>query len=269
EQPDADAQGSAEDKDKPSEGKPEKPKDDKADKQKRPPRPSHKHPGFKERSDERNEMVRFQIEARGVKDVKVVRALRTVPRHSFVRPRDLKRAYGDYPLPIGLGQTISQPYIVAYMTEMLKLKPGDKVLEVGTGSGYQAAICAELAQEVYTIEIIEQLGKQAKNRLKDLGYLNVQAKLGDGYFGWPKKGPFDAIIVTCAGGLVPPPLIEQLKPGGRMILPLGHPFGLQYLVLVTKDTKGVVKNRRLLPVRFVPLLRKQKESKAPTSGDKR
>jgi len=176
-----------------------------------------------------------------------------VPRHSLVRKQDQRRAYYDSPIPIGLGQTISQPFIVAYMTEALKLRPGFKVLEVGTGSGYQAAVCAEIVREVYTIEIIEALAKSAKQRLKELCYRNVSAKAGDGYYGWAEHGPFDVIIVTAAAGLVPPPLIEQLKPGGRMILPLGSPYGAQTLVLITKDDKGKVRSRHLLPVRFVPM----------------
>jgi len=223
-------------------------------KRKPPPPPEHKHPAFSQRIEEREKMVAKQIQARGISDPNVLASLRIVPRHAFVRPSDLRRAYSDQPLPIGLGQTISQPYIVAYMTEALKLKPTHKVLEVGTGSGYQAAVCAEIAQEVYTIEILEKLAKSAEKRLKKLGYSNVFVKTGDGYFGWEEKGPFDAIIVTCAAGLVPPPLVEQLKPDGRMILPLGSPFGVQTLVLVTKDKQGKIYSRHLMPVRFVPML---------------
>ena len=218
------------------------------------PRPTHDHPAFNERVDERVRMVTRQIRARDIHDPNVLAAMRTVPRHAFVRPSDLRRAYYDHPLPIGLGQTISQPYIVAYMTEALKLDPNDKVLEVGTGSGYQAAVCAEITQEVYTIEILGELAKSAKKRLKELGYANVSVKAADGYFGWKEKAPFDVIIVTCAAGMVPPPLIEQLKPSGRMILPLGSPFGFQTLVLITKNDQGEVRSRRLLPVRFVPML---------------
>jgi protein-L-isoaspartate(D-aspartate) O-methyltransferase len=228
----------------------------------RPPRPDHKHPAFSERVEERARMVARDIQATGVsawmrtgvRDPNVLKAMRTVPRHAFVRASDLRRAYADHPLPIGLGQTISQPYIVAYMTEALKLDPNDKVLEVGTGSGYQAAVCAEIAQEVYTIEILEQLAKSAKEQLKKLGYRNVFVKAADGYFGWKEKGPFDGIIVTCAAGMVPPPLIEQLKPDGRMILPLGSPYGYQSLVLVTKDDKGKVRSKRLMGVAFVPMV---------------
>jgi protein-L-isoaspartate(D-aspartate) O-methyltransferase len=220
----------------------------------KPPRPDHKHPAFGERSEERERMVAVYIQGEGVRDPNVLRAMRTVPRHAFVLPSDLRRAYGDYPLSIGLNQTISQPYIVAYMTEALQLRPDCKVLEVGAGSGYQAAVCAEIVQEVYTIEILEQLAKSAKDRLQKLGYKNVFVKAGDGYFGWKEKGPFDAIIVTCAAGMIPPPLIEQLKPNGRMILPLGSPYGFQSLVLVTKDNKGQPRSKRLLPVRFVPMV---------------
>lgn len=219
-------------------------------------RPDHNHPAFTERSKEREKMVAQQIQGfgRDIRDPNVLASLRTVPRHAFVRPGDLRRAYADQPLPIGLGQTISQPYIVAYMTEALKLGADYKVLEIGTGSGYQAAVCAEIAREVYTIEIIEELAESAKERLRKLGYVNVSVKAADGYFGWAEYGPFDTIIVTCAAGFVPPPLIEQLKPDGRMILPLGSPFGAQTLVLVTKDDKGRVRSRSLLPVRFVPML---------------
>jgi len=217
-------------------------------------KPIHKHPAFGQRSRERANMVEWQIRMRDVRDPNVLAAMRMVPRHFFVLQSDLRRAYDDNPLPIGFGQTISQPYIVAYMTERIKLRPDYKVLEIGTGSGYQAAVCAEIAAEVYTIEIIEQLAQSAEQKLKDLGYTNVFVKAGDGYFGWEEKGPFDAIIVTAAAGFVPPPLINQLKPNGRMILPLGSPYGAQTLVLVTKDNKGTVSSRGFLPVRFVPML---------------
>lgn len=217
-------------------------------------RPAHKHPAFTERRAERLSMVDRQIRKRGISDPNVLAALKTVPRHAFVNSRDMRRAYNDHPLPIGHGQTISQPYIVGYMTEVLKLTENFKVLEIGTGSGYQAAVCAEIASRVYTIEIIEALAKSAKKRLKELGYANVFVKNADGYFGWLDKGPFDAIIITCAAGFMPPPLIEQLKPGGVVILPLGSPFGYQVLVVVTKDAKGKVSSKELLPVRFVPML---------------
>jgi protein-L-isoaspartate(D-aspartate) O-methyltransferase len=232
-------------------------------KDKKPPRPDHSHPAFTQRTKERNRLVSRWIERQGVRDPNVLTAMRTVPRHEFVRPGDSRRAYQDQPIPIGLGQTISQPYIVAYMTEALKLRPDHKVLEVGTGSAYQAAVCAEIAQEVYTIEIIEALAKSAKKRLKELGYPNVSVKAADGYFGWPEHGPFDAIIVTAAAGLVPPPLIDQLKPDGRMILPLGSPYGSQTLVLITRDDKGEVRSKAVLPVRFVPMTGHILESKRP------
>jgi protein-L-isoaspartate(D-aspartate) O-methyltransferase len=229
----------------------EKPKESKEQKISKP---AHKHPAFSQRSKERANMVEWQIHMRDVRDPNVLAAMRMVPRHFFVLQSDLRRAYDDNPLPIGFGQTISQPYIVAYMTEKIKLRPDYKVLEIGTGSGYQAAVCAEIAAEIYTIEIIEQLAQSAERRLKDLGYTNVFVKAGDGYFGWEEKGPFDAIIVTAAAGFMPPPLINQLKPNGRMILPLGSPYGAQTLVLVTKDDKGTVGSQGLLPVQFVPML---------------
>jgi len=224
-------------------------------------RPTHKHPAFGQRKKQRNQMVTNQIERRDVSNHDVLSAMRTVPRHAFVLKQDLRRAYRDHPLPIGLGQTISQPYIVAYMTEALKLEPNSIVLEIGTGSGYQAAVCAEIAKEVFTIEILEKLAESAKKRLSELGYRNVHVKNGDGYFGWPEYGPFDAIIITAAAGVIPPPLVDQLKPGGRMILPLGSPFGAQTLVLVTKDAEGRVHTRRLLSVRFVPMTGKVAEEK--------
>lgn len=226
----------------------------KAAKDKKTPRPQHTHPAFSQGNTQRAKMVAEQIRRRGVRDPNVLRALHTVPRHAFVRPADHRRAYSDQPLPIGLGQTISQPYIVAYMTEALKLTPKSRVLEVGTGSGYQAAVCAEIAQEVYTVEILEELAKAAKKRLKELGYVNVSVKAADGYFGWEEKQPFDVIIVTCAAGFVPRPLIDQLKPDGKIIAPLGSPFGVQTLVLITKDKQGRVRSKRLLPVRFVPMV---------------
>ena len=216
-------------------------------------RPVHKHPAFTERVIERARMVDRQIEARTIKDPNVLSAMRTVPRHAFVRSTEQRYAYNDNPLPIDYEQTISQPYIVAFMTEVLKLTRNSKVLEIGTGSGYQAAVCAEIAQQVYSIEIVEELAKSAKKLLKELGYRNVFAKAGDGYFGWPEHAPFDAIIGTAAAGRIPEPLIEQLKPGGRMILPYGSPRGFQYLVLLTKDKDGNVRKRNVMPVRFVPM----------------
>jgi protein-L-isoaspartate(D-aspartate) O-methyltransferase len=217
------------------------------------PRPDHNHPAFKERIDERKRMVERQIRARDVKDPNVLKAMEVVPRHVFMPVSQRRYAYGDHPLPIEHGQTISQPYIVAFMTNALKLKPDSKVLEIGTGSGYQAAVCAEIAREVYTIEIVEGLAKTAKERLKKLGYKNVFVKAGDGFFGWPEKAPFDAIIGTAAAKRIPKPLIEQLKPGGRMIIPTGSPYGFQYLELIRKDKEGKIRKVRVMPVRFVPM----------------
>jgi protein-L-isoaspartate(D-aspartate) O-methyltransferase len=235
---------------------------EKADPNERPiEQPDHNHPAFGERIRERERMVTYDIENRGVNDPNVLRAMRTVPRHAFVQRWDLRRAYADHPLPIGHNQTISQPYIVAYMTEYLELDPNSKVFEVGTGSGYQAAVCGEIAGEVYTVEILKRLAESAKERLDELGYRNVRVRHADGYFGWEDKAPFDAIIITAATGLVPPPLIEQLKPGGRMILPLGSPYGSQWLVLITKDDKGEVRSRSLIPVRFVPMTGRAMEAK--------
>jgi protein-L-isoaspartate(D-aspartate) O-methyltransferase len=215
--------------------------------------PDHNHPAFNERIEERTRMVKWQIQGRDVNDPNVLKAMRTVPRHAFCLPRYQRYAYNDYPLSIGHDQTISQPYIVAFMTEALQLDPNDKVLEIGTGSGYQAAVCAEIAREVYTIEIVEPLAKSAAKKLKELGYHNVFVRAGDGFFGWPQKAPFDAIIGTAAAGRIPPPLIEQLKPGGRMILPVEGRFGFQYLVLITKDEKGELHKQNVMPVRFVPM----------------
>lgn len=185
----------------------------------------------------------------------VMAAMVRVPRHQFVPPDEQPYAYENRPLPIGYGQTISQPYIVALMTDLAQVGPGDVVLEIGTGSGYQAAILAELAQAVYTLEIIEPLAMQARERLGRLGYSKVRTRLGDGYQGWPEQGPFDAIVVTAAASHVPPPLIAQLKVGGRMVIPVGAPFMTQYLLLIEKAGDGSLSTRQLLPVRFVPLVR--------------
>jgi protein-L-isoaspartate(D-aspartate) O-methyltransferase len=225
----------------------------KAPDEKEPLRPEHKHPAFAERAEERARMVARQIQARDVRDPNVLKAMRTVPRHAFVRFLEQRYAYSDSPLPIGFDQTISQPYIVAFMTEALQLKPNSKVLEIGTGSGYQAAVCAEIAEKVYTIEIVEGLAKRAKKDLEELGYSNVITRFGDGFFGWPEEAPFDAIIGTAAAGRIPEPLIEQIKPGGRMILPYGSPQGFQYLVVVTKDEEGKIRKENVMPVRFVPM----------------
>jgi len=199
-------------------------------------------------------MVREQIEREGISDPRVLAAMRDVPRHLFVPPEYRSRAYDPYPLPIGEGQTISQPYIVGFMTQILRLKETDRVLEVGTGSGYQAAIAAKIAAEVYSVEIFESLAARSRRTLSDLGFRNVVVRQGDGYYGWEEKAPFDAVIVTCAGGHVPPPLLRQLKNGGRMILPVGGPFMTQNLVFIEKDAAGSVTQRNVLPVAFVRLL---------------
>jgi protein-L-isoaspartate(D-aspartate) O-methyltransferase len=186
-------------------------------------------------------------------DPAVLDAMGSVPRHRFVREGDIEHAYENRPLPIGHGQTISQPYIVAIMTDLLEPEAGDSVLEVGTGSGYQAAVLAEIVESVRTIEIIEPLGESARQRLETLGYDNVEVRIGDGYYGWPEQAPFDGIVVTAVASHVPPPLLAQLKPGGRMIIPVGSRFLTQQLVLVEKDADGTVTTRQILPVRFVPL----------------
>jgi len=218
-------------------------------------------PVFSQRRRDREKMVSGQIKARGIADAKVINAMLTVPRHFFVRPSDSGRAYSDSPLQIGLNQTISQPYIVAYMTEVLSLGPNATVLEIGTGSGYQAAVCAEIARKVYTVEILEKLARSAEQRLNKLGYTNISVKSGDGYYGWREFAPYDAIIVTCGADFVPPALIEQLKPGGRMVIPVGSSLGIQTLMLITKDAEGIVQSRSFLPVRFVPMLGRVKNNK--------
>ncbi len=183
----------------------------------------------------------------------VIAALEKVERHRFVPTSQVSSAYLNRPLPIGNGQTISQPFIVALMTELMQVKDDDKVLEIGTGSGYQAAVLAELANSVYSIEIIKPLGEKASERLRSLGYQNVKTRVGDGYYGWQEAAPFDAIIVTAAASHVPPPLIKQLKPGGRIVIPLGTQFMTQFLMLVEKMEDGSLTTRQILPVRFVPL----------------
>jgi protein-L-isoaspartate(D-aspartate) O-methyltransferase len=204
----------------------------------------------------REKMVRDQIWRRGVKDTAVLRAMRTVERHLYVPDQYVNSAYEDRPLPIGYGQTISQPYIVAYMTQVIEPKPGYKVLEVGTGSGYQAAVLAEIVKHVYTIEIICELATSAKERLGNLGYNNITVKCGDGYNGWAEFAPFDAIIVTAGAEDIPQPLIDQLKDGGLMVLPVGDPYMVQSLKLVKKDG-GKTITQDLMLVRFVPLIREE------------
>ncbi len=239
----------------------------------RPPDPPKQAEGFTpprpaagaERTDERYEMVLRQIaeppdgRAR-VTDEKVLDAVRAVPRHVFV-PRAISRyAYRDRPLSIGEGQTISQPYIVAWMTELLELKSDSKVLEIGTGSGYQAAVLAHMTEHVYSIEIVEALAKRARKTLKDQGYDEVTCRHGDGYNGWPEHAPFDAVIVTCAPEDLPEPLWNKLKPGGRIVIPIGSPYNLQRLVLVEKTAGGERRDRVLSAVRFVPLTRDAREN---------
>jgi protein-L-isoaspartate(D-aspartate) O-methyltransferase len=200
----------------------------------------------------REEMVRNQLAAGGIRNPEVLQAMTEVPRHEFVPASLRPYAYADGPLPIGHGQTISQPFIVAYMTQALELGKEDTVLEVGTGSGYQAAILGKLAKEVYTIEIVPPLAESAKVILSKLGFENVHVRLGDGYLGWPEKAPFDAIIVTCAPDHVPEPLVSQLKEGGRLVIPVGTAGGIQQLVLL-KKRNGQISKEKMLDVRFVPM----------------
>ena len=202
------------------------------------------------RIDERRAMVDRQLAGRDVKDTTVLAAMRTVPRHEFVPEAFRGRAYDDQPLPIGLNQTISQPYIVGIMTQLLDPQPGDTVLEIGTGSGYQAAVLAELVAHVYTIEIVEPLAQRADSTLKALGYTNVTVKAGDGYRGWPEHAPFDGIIVTAAPDHVPQPLIDQLAPGGHLVIPVGDAW--QELLVLTREGSKVHR-RAVTPVRFVPM----------------
>jgi protein-L-isoaspartate(D-aspartate) O-methyltransferase len=201
---------------------------------------------------QRRQMVDQQLRARGIKDARVLNAMQTVPRHRFVTEDLSGMAYADTPLPIGHGQTISQPYIVALMSEVVAVKPGERVLEIGTGSGYQAAILAEMGAVVYTIEIVPPLGEQAKKTLHALGFKNIRVKIGDGYLGWPEVAPFDAIIVTCAPEKIPQPLKTQLAEGGRMVIPVGERYN-QRLMLLTKE-KGEIREQKIVDVRFVPMV---------------
>ena len=221
-----------------------------------PPKP----PAAAQYVEKRQRMVKTQIMRPGfgaspVRSKEVLEAMRQCPRHVFVPLRERLRAYQDSPLDIGHGQTISQPYIVALMTELLELTPESKVLEIGTGSGYQAAVLAHLTPQVYTVEIVKPLADRAKKTLDEQGYTTVQCRTGDGYFGWEEHAPFDAIIVTCAAGHLPPPLWEQLKPGGRIVVPIGGPHEVQHLVVIEKTPQGERKSRAVLPVIFVPLTR--------------
>jgi protein-L-isoaspartate(D-aspartate) O-methyltransferase len=201
----------------------------------------------------RTQMVQKDIQGRGVKDPKVLEAMGKIPRHLFVDESFKEKAYADHPLPIGEGQTISQPYVVALMTEALRLRPEDRVLEIGTGSGYQAAVLADIVKEVYTIEIRKPLAESASKRLQELGYKNIQVKCADGYFGWEEVAPFDAIIVTAASNHIPPSLLKQLKEGGRLIIPVGSTTFHQTLTLVTKE-KGDLQVEQLGGIIFVPLI---------------
>jgi protein-L-isoaspartate(D-aspartate) O-methyltransferase len=201
----------------------------------------------------RLEMVSEQLASRDITDQKVLEVMSKVPRHLFVNPSHRDQAYEDYPLPIDEGQTISQPYIVALMTQCLKIEPGEKILEIGTGSGYQAAVLADLSAQVYSVEIREKLAGKAALTLQELGYKGVQVKWGDGYFGWKEKAPFDAIIVTCAANHIPSPLLDQLREGGRLIIPLGSTLYFQTLTLITK-VQGKPKVKQISGVRFVPMV---------------
>ncbi len=210
-------------------------------------------PRFEQRKEERHKMVKEGIISRGITDSSIVAAMRHVPRHFFVPKNYQDLAYSNRPLPIGHDQTISQPYIVAYMTKWLEMKPGNKVLEIGTGSGYQAAVLSELTPHIYTIEIVKPLGDQAKKRFEILGYHTIQTKIGNGYKGWAEHAPFDRIILTAAPEEIPQPLIDQLAPGGIMIAPVGSVDRNQVLTKITKDKEGNISRKKMLPVRFVPM----------------
>ena len=213
-------------------------------------------PRFMERHDEREEMVNKDIAKSPydpVTDKRVLDAMKEVPRHKFVPGYQLANAYRNHPLSIGSGQTISQPLIVAHMTELLEIEPGDKILEIGTGSGYQAAVLSELTPHVFTVEIIEKLALRAKKVLNDLGYKTIKVKTGDGYFGWEEFAPYDGIIVTCAPEEIPAPLIDQLRPGGRIVIPVGKEGWIQNLVVVMKSKNGKISEKKLYGVRFVPM----------------
>jgi len=214
-------------------------------------------PRSSQREEDRMKMVLYQIRDRGVRDKKVLAAMQAVPRHWFVPEGQQRRAYQDRALSIGFEQTISQPYIVAVMTASLDIDSSSKVLEIGTGSGYQAAVLNEITPYVYTIEIIEELGKRTQRCLKVRGYKTIETRIAAGYNGWPEEAPFDAIIVTAAATHVPPPLFKQLKTGGRMCIPIGPPMSVQELVIVTKDKDGKAIQKNLFPVRFVPLTRRK------------
>jgi len=220
------------------------------------------HPAFSERVAERAEMVRTGIENypyEPVHDPMVLKAMRKVPRHCFVPEQYSRQAYQNSPLPIGYNQTISQPFIVAHMTEMLEIERGHRILEIGTGSGYQAAVLGELCDHVYSMEIVEPLGQSAAKLLRELGYQGIHVRTGNGYKGWPDEAPFDRIIVTCAPDEIPEPLLQQLAPGGRLVIPVGKPYRTQYMVVVTKDKKGRITKESKYPVRFVPMTGKSSQ----------
>ena len=210
--------------------------------------------------EKRERLVRDHVSGEGIRDQAVIESMRSVPREEFI-PDDLRRrAYNNEPLPIGYGQTISQPYVVALMTELLEPEAGDVVLEIGTGSGYQAAVLSRIVKKVYSVEIIEPLAVRARETEKRLGYDNIEIRVGDGYFGWEEKGPFDSIIVTAASDHIPPPLVAQLKNGGKMCIPVGQPYFSQVLKLLEKDTEGRIRVKDILPVMFVPFVREWRES---------
>ena len=213
-----------------------------------------RHSGIGMTSARTRERLIARLREQGITNPEVLERIRSVPRHLFVDEALASRAYEDTALPIGHGQTISQPYIVALSTDLLNPRPGDVVLEVGTGSGYQAAVLAEIVSRVYSIEIIPSLGNEARKRLEELGYGNIEVRIGDGYAGWPEKAPFDGIVVTAAAPRVPQALVDQLKPGGRMVIPVGGAGDIQYLKLLTKRADGGIEEKKVLPVRFVPLV---------------
>jgi len=220
-------------------------------------KPGQRGPGADTYTSLRNGMVSSQIESRGISDPKVLEAMRSVPRHLFVPSKYRNESYEDTPLPIGYGQTISQPYIVALMTELLCLNSSSKVLEVGTGSGYQAAVLSHIAGQVYSVEIVKELHGLSRKNLKDAGYSGIKTLNADGYYGWEEPGPYDAIIVTCASEFIPPPLVKQLKNGGIMCIPVGPPFKVQHLLVVKKSGAGEITVEMITQVRFVPLVRKR------------
>ncbi|MDZ7771506.1 MAG: protein-L-isoaspartate(D-aspartate) O-methyltransferase [Balneolaceae bacterium] len=210
-------------------------------------------PRFSARSDERLQLVRTGIEGEGISDPTVLEAMRQVPRHLFMAEGQRPLAYRNTALPIEEGQTISQPYIVAYMTQLLELQASDKVLEIGTGSGYQAAVLSEITPFVYSIEIVEELGRQARERFDRLGYTTIETRIGDGYAGWEEHAPFDKIIITAAAPEIPQPLLEQLSPGGILVMPMGREGGIQMLIKVSKSEEGEIHEKSVIPVRFVPM----------------